>query len=424
MALPIDHSRALRTLDELCALVEAIRDAPASEPETDCLEWKSKWDLSETAKCFETAKHILGFGNRSVAAARRDFDGCAYLVIGVEPGNLCGTSPLDPAILNGKIGRYVESGAPRWGPHYFAVGGKTVLVITVEAPREGDSICALQKTFGGFSEGRVFIRRHGQTEEAKPADIRELESRLLSTRPQVELNVGRIDQTNIPVVSIPPGLKEMWTGAEQKRLALPPAPQESGIGRHSPLFELSGDPRSREEYRSEVATYMQQVDEHVEAEVIKAVIEGETSALKLEIENPTDRNFNEVEVVLHVPSGPVVWADADEVNLVVGAAPSPKPWGEKRKIELDVSAFSGFASSRPVEIDRNNGGTTVRFDPKHVRPRARVSLPVLHMVLWSHPSDIPISWTLTSSGVDGQASGTFVCSVEDKPLAETLKALT
>ena len=71
MALSIDISRALRTRWELHRLVEAIRDAPAGEPETDWVEWKTVFDLdNDVAHRFETAKHILGFGNRQTGEPR------------------------------------------------------------------------------------------------------------------------------------------------------------------------------------------------------------------------------------------------------------------------------------------------------------------------------------------------------------------
>lgn len=87
MTLSVDRTRALRTRSELISLVSAVRDASSSEAETDSLEWKSHWDLSSAETRFETARHILGFGNRSLTLAGRDFEGCAYFLAGVEPGN-------------------------------------------------------------------------------------------------------------------------------------------------------------------------------------------------------------------------------------------------------------------------------------------------------------------------------------------------
>lgn len=426
MPLSIDHSQPLRTQDELRGLVAAIRDAPATEPETDSLEWKSEWDLNETEKCFETAKHILGFGNRSVSAARGDFGGCGYLALGVEPGNLCGASPLDPATLNGKLGRYIESGKPRWSPQYIDVDGLSVLIVTIEAPRDGDSICTLQKAFGGFGEGRVFIRRHGQTEEAKPAEIRDLERRIRSGRPQVELDVRRVGESNLPIVSIPPALEKAWTKAERKRLALPPDPatqvQDPFRFPQPPVtMHMSIDTRSRDSYQQEVSAYMQQAGRHLRAEVIEQLIEAGVAGMKLEIGNPTGKNFDGVEVLLKIPSGPTIWHQTHEVMKTLGARRPPKPWGEQRPYEVLSPDIQSLAFRSSVEIARDEGGTTVRFEPEHVRPFASVSLPTVHLVLQEDPGEVEISWTLTSSGVDGQAAGTVVCQVDEKPLIPNLR---
>jgi hypothetical protein len=77
---------------------------------------------------FETVRHVLGFGNRTVLAAQSTFEGCAYLLAGVEPGNLVGTKVVDPADLDNQLSDYIAPGQPRWSPHYVTVHGKSVMV--------------------------------------------------------------------------------------------------------------------------------------------------------------------------------------------------------------------------------------------------------------------------------------------------------
>src|SRR4051812_8868784 len=147
MALSVNRTHALRTRSELISLVSAIRDASSSEPETDSVEWKSHWDLGRAETRFETARHVLGFGNRSLNLAGRDFEGCAYFLAGVEPGNLVGVSAVDSAELDDQLSRYILPGAPRWTPTYISIEGKDVLILLIEAPQPGDPICTLQKGF-------------------------------------------------------------------------------------------------------------------------------------------------------------------------------------------------------------------------------------------------------------------------------------
>jgi len=400
MALPVDRSRSLRTPDELRDLVAAIRDAAASEPETDSFEWKSEWDLEDAEKC------------------------CAYLLAGVEPGNLCGTPPIDPAKINDKLGRYIESGAPRWSPQYVEVDGKDVLVITVEAPRPGDPICALQKAFDRFPKGRIFIRRHGKTEEAEPADLRELETRIRAGRPRVELGVSRIDGRPLHVITVPSGPPRAWLSSEEERLRLPPPPTggRAGIFEAPVLpFTVDSDPRSRETYAGEVSRYLAEADRRWLARLYKSAIEAEVSPLRLQIENSTDRNYEGVEVVLEIAEGPMVWHEAGEVDSTLAAPTPPKPWGKKSMFDIEPLSLPDLGFHGPVEIDRGDDLTTVRFEAEHVRPLATVALPVLHLILREDPGDVDVSWQLTSTTVDGQTSGTFTCAVADMPIVPQFK---
>jgi integrase len=195
MPLAVDTTRALRTEGELIALVEAVRDASPGETETDSVEWKSAWDLNSAKYRFETARHVLGFGNRSVAAAARTFAGCAYLLMGVEPGNLVGAVRLDPAEITDKLSKYIAAGQPRWTPTYVTIHRQPILVVTVEAPCDGDPICTLQQSFdeARAQQGRIYLRRHGKTEEANPAEVRALEGRVRSHRPREAITPDDIE---------------------------------------------------------------------------------------------------------------------------------------------------------------------------------------------------------------------------------------
>jgi hypothetical protein len=182
IGLSFDMRQVPRNHARLCALIEAVRLAPADTHETDSLEWKTNWDLRAPERRFETAKHLLGFGNRSVESARRDFQGCAYFMAGVAPWTLVGVEQHDPATLEDWLGQYIAPGRPRWTPYYVSVNDSRVLVVLVEAPRPGDPICTLQKGYDKARAGRVYVRRNGKTEEASPDDVRALEHRLLQPR--------------------------------------------------------------------------------------------------------------------------------------------------------------------------------------------------------------------------------------------------
>jgi hypothetical protein len=177
VTISISTDRRLERTGDLVALVRAVLSAASDEPETDALEWKGPLDLSSRKSKFDLARHILGFGNRDVADARRSFEGHAYLLFGVEPGNLCGVAIPDPATLTNALGAFVAPGHPSWCLHRVEVEGMTVAAIEVFPPADGDRICALQGDYDKARAGRIFVRRTGQTEEASPHEVRALEER-------------------------------------------------------------------------------------------------------------------------------------------------------------------------------------------------------------------------------------------------------
>jgi hypothetical protein len=184
VTLPLELNEPMRSAADFDRLVRAVHQAHPDEPETDALEWKSAWDLRQSAARFETAKHLLAFGNRPVEVARRSFGGHAYLLIGVEPQHLTGAAHTDPAELHDAIALFVGADQPRWTPIYVTLEDKRVLVLEVDAPEHGDHICTLRREHGNARPGRIFVRRHGKSEEAGPDDIRALEERV--ARPYVD----------------------------------------------------------------------------------------------------------------------------------------------------------------------------------------------------------------------------------------------
>lgn len=146
VALAIDTSVALRSAEGVRLLAEAIHRAPQSEQESRYIEWKGRWDLRGSAKDrFSAAKHILGFANRDVEIASRMFEGCAYLVAGVEPGVAAGVVREDSATLTGWLSAYLGTDGPVWSPPWATLAGVTVLVLSIEAPSPGDPIHSLRK---------------------------------------------------------------------------------------------------------------------------------------------------------------------------------------------------------------------------------------------------------------------------------------
>lgn len=188
MALKIDTARAIRTQDQLVALVRAVAGASAGD-ESRAVEWKSSFpDLLHEAASFAIARAILGMANRPVEVARTTFEGVGYVVVGAEPGEISGQTLPDNADLLTAIGRYAGRSFPLWDPRSVQVDDREVLVITVEPPRAGQRIALLQRGYqppGKSSlvpEGTIFIRHPGATDRATRLDIEALQDRLIEGR--------------------------------------------------------------------------------------------------------------------------------------------------------------------------------------------------------------------------------------------------
>ena len=177
MPLTLDTSRQFRSINELADLVQAISSAPSSESEPVWLGVKREADLNDRRWHALISKCIADSPTGIRLCPSYGQGGCSYLVIGAEPGNVSGDTPVDNAILHAGISRFVRQ-TVRWSPQYIKQEGKQVLVITVESPEFGDQIVAMltsyQSNERGASvcrEGDVFIRRHGRTDLAGQQDL-------------------------------------------------------------------------------------------------------------------------------------------------------------------------------------------------------------------------------------------------------------
>lgn len=359
----------------------------------------------------------LGFGNRTVFAAQQQFEGSAYLVAGVEPGNVVGAPVVDPADIDDQLSKYILPGQPRWSPAYVTVDGKPILILTIEAPRAGDPIFALQKGYDVAPAGRVYVRRHGKTEEAGPADLRALEARGQAARPKVELLVTRAAETNVlRGASFTKEDLAQWLAREQQRLAIPPDPPRRPYDYITsfPASErfLSSETRSKDRYTQEVGAYLARAHRRWLALVAIATVRDELAPIDLQIVNPTDRNFEGVEVVVELPDKLMVWMSTDDVEATLKAPSPPKLWGTHRITDIfpDVAPR---VRVRNDEVEREGDSRRVRFLARHVRPGETVRLPLIYLTLPAEMAgqELDIRWRLTSTGVDGWREGEITFAV-------------
>jgi hypothetical protein len=435
MTLKLDTSRAIRTLDEKLALVKAIHDAPRSEPELEWVEWKSTWDLTRTAHKFETAKHVLGFGNRMVQAAQQTCEGCAYFLAGVEPQNLCGTTPLDPSPLTQALRRYIAAHHPRWSPDYVEVDGKAVLIITVEASRAGDRACTLQHGYENFEKGAVFVRRHGQTVRPDQIEVAALEDRFAAHHEAtIGLVLERDDEPSreLKLLAIDDASRAEWIRNEEAGLlaSLPTPPQPrppgsigalaAGLGS---LPSFSMESRSKDGFREEVANYVEHADTRWYRLLAEKSFERQDSALVLRLKNTTSENYSDVEVIVDVPAGLRAYDSLSDLEDELHPPEPPEPWGTSiiRGI-YDHAPDLSHLIRKPepeVEADRDGEPIQVIFTVPAVRPKESISLPLAFVLSGDEAimgQTVEFRWSLTTRSTSGTADDNFRYRIADNPI--------
>jgi hypothetical protein len=245
MVMTFDTSRAPMRADEFERLVWAVENAQTGD-EGLWIEWKGSLDLRSPEGKAAVARCIVGMANRMPDAAARFCEGRGYMVIGVEPGTIGGVPEEDPADLSQWWTPYLGIEGPRWATHWVPVQGRTVLVIEVAAPRNGDPMFAIRRETTGIRDGDVFVRRLGKTDRASSAELTALVDRAAGAALLAGLAVSIAHPEAIRPVDFGPDALEQWVAAAREealaslRMAQePPAGEPARVLRTS----LAGNPR-------------------------------------------------------------------------------------------------------------------------------------------------------------------------------------
>lgn len=459
MSLIIDLSRALRTPQDVAGLVQAIVAASPND-ESDWVEWKNGLVLRSKEDACQIARHILGMANRRPPEAARQAEGCGYVVIGAEPGSCAGVTEIDPADLGAGIQPYLGPEGPSWSAQYVRRQGCSVLVITVEPPRRGDRTFTLQKEFGKYTAGMVFVRYPGRTVQAGPGDIRALEERYAAAGQPITLHVSSAGPTDtVPIRSIT-NLGPLLDGWEQRRrdelLPPPPAPYEplvfdsdarQAIATAVQLAEQAQeafritdialdaigqrDDRTDDQFRAEVERYLSECREYYPELAVARLAQG-GALISLVLVNTSDRNYTDVHAEIHVP-GKLTVLDPDNFADLPDPPDPPRKRGTRLlpRAGLPPSFLPGGylpglnlpPAQPPPQFMVNASGPSViiSYDIARVRPEEHVRLdPVLIFGVDEPARALEIGWTVTTGNVDGIACGAFAASVTEPTNSVTI----
>lgn len=432
MVLPLNTSRALRTPDELRALVSGIRDAPTSEQETNWLEWKAQLSFEDRSARASLSKGILGFANRDPEVAQRFCAGVAYFVVGVEPQSLPGAPVLDGAKLEGQMRPYVGEG-PRWHSTYVQVDGTDVLVITIEAPEPGDPLFPATKAYSAqsgsltFDDGTLFIRRGASTERATSAEIQML-SRRAQPSGERTLQVGVAPTGSAELERFERAEDAIGQYVQEARVPLlaPLRQHSGGMGTVNRFATMPWEQRTVAKYHEQVTKYEADLAQHTRDSLEHRALLHGLSPLCLSVSNPTDYALVGVQVIVELRTTATVHGWQYELGETISDAPEPPPlFGVKRRdgilAALNNDRYTLRAPThvppfvRP-NVERSEGMVRVTYPVADIRPLAAVSLlPVWVLLDEEAPDTLDVSWHAGAMNAKSRAGGEFSVPVRQTP---------
>lgn len=310
-------------------LVTAVT-AAETEDECDWLEWKSGLDLDSRPGQFALARAILGFANRDPATTTRPFGGTAYVLVGVEPGRIDGITPVDMAVLQPRLARYLGSPAPFWRHHYVTpveAADRVVLLVEVPAPRPGEIGYPLANDVsdaGGktTASGTLFIRRASKTERANYAEVQMLMARAARPAPQTKItDVGLKlfvvpDHTSI-ALDLGDASIEQWL--ERRRQAMLDATIPADVRRMA-AGGGAGAARIISKSSQSVDAVIDETRDYVRGSMTAALFQQGYNGLTIHIDNPSDEHLADVEVTITLPAGCAVIDPAQVESAVLPAS--------------------------------------------------------------------------------------------------------
>jgi hypothetical protein len=461
MAIEIDTSRELRGVNDLQALVAAAVAAHEHD-ESDWLEWKLNLDLSTKEGCFAIARNVLGMANRQPDRAAIHCGGLGFVVVGLEPGTLSGITSVDPADLSQGIDPYLGGAVgPKWTPTVVSVEGKSVLVVTVEAPQQGDPIFTLRRAIQKYQAGTIFVRKHGRTVPADAEDIDALQGRLVARLPSgAELEVSLLGEEPLSWINLDKARRDIDAWIDQQHSAMVGEANAEAIRREDDAARrtggftvdslgnapgtgpgtarpfLAGDPsfpsrlvamggflsqpdtRTLENFIAEADAWRDEARETANRVVPERYFSVGHGALQIRVSNLSRRFLEDVEVNVELPWEGVTIIDQEPG--VVDLPVRPRPFGEsspspivRASTSLTSIPYIGGITAAPLprRAQRVKATSQVRFRIGNLRQGAIEDSETVYLFGINRPEIgvVVARWTATIRVPDEVLNG--VCEI-------------
>lgn len=425
--IDFDTTRPVTGYDDLVRLVVAVLSSDDPGAEHHAIEWKSALDLRTPAGSFHVARAVVGFANRPVKSALRHFGGWAYVLVGVEPGDLVGVPQWDGQQLTPLLAKYLGGAdGPVWHHDNVTVDDKSVLVISVHPPADGDHIHTIRKQFTAAKadarEGEIFVRRNGSTSRPNTSEVRALEQRLLDrNRLQVSVTPTAAETPVAMILDLSPQSQDAWmVAAEAAVRARPVAPRTLPAKFPEGLLPLLQDQRTPAQFESEVSGYltgMRAVLEDCCRNIAASIIAGRR--LSVTVTNDSDEPVEDLLVRIDLPAGFEALHEIPEPKV----PKRPLPLGEQSIVESFLRTpnvlFGASGTSNPLGPTVRNGvvGSQIRYSVRRLHPNDPLDLePVVILANTdvTPGSLIKATVRVTASGRRGETSFTLPITTSPK----------
>lgn len=393
--------------------------------ETDAMELKSEWDLSDKKKVGALARLILGFANRDPAVAARYFGGEAYLVLGIDTNRAEGVVKADGAAVSMQIQSYLGTRGPQIVLDYDRFGEVDVAVITMLAVPRAAHIYALEKEFTDYSgpkerlwrNGTIFVRSGTSTEVATAEDIRRLERRLIGGLKKLKPEVNIEWNHRSPIFWLDASNTEEWLDEHRKYLFAqqePEAPTRSGpfdFGQDM-LMSLTPGKQTLSEYKRDLNKYIEHCRTTIPSWLSHIWHSTRGSQSTLRITNTTDEAMLSARLTLHISTDVGVVTDDPQP----GWPRQPLPVGREKSSFMHSTLAQNLAfrpgmmrnPQRPT-VERMPGSVKVLFDLGDIATEESVLTWPISLLSRADglAGTIPVTWTITANNRRGTDKGTL-----------------
>ncbi|MEU5725053.1 hypothetical protein ABZ783_24985 [Micromonospora sp. NPDC047738] len=178
-----------------------------------------------------------------------------------------------------------------------------------------------------------------------------------------------------------------------------------------------GDPRTRDQYKDEVERHLRSYKSVLTFAAVRQYILKDISDLKIVLSTEKEKSYEKVEVVLRI-KGRIYIHVKDEPPKRSRLPERPTPYGQKSWLQASYPPMMLASAIHPqrspvepkdkVEIEREEGLTTITYPPVTIRPGRPVKLPALTAMTSADAGTIfQVEWSATSTSAEGHLKGAF-----------------